>query len=209
MKGTTKTLITGRSGRGKTTLFLERICASQAQTFFVFDHEGEFAAHARRPAAKYPDQMIEQLNRGFVLYDPEQMFPGDLPAAFDFYCEWSFEMAGTRPGKKLFCCDELQKLVGTNTISHELALVMETGRRRGLDFLGIAQGMNLVHNRVSGQLSEVVTFHQVNHRSIEALESMGFNGDEVRALGMGEYLALDLDAGEFTRGQTRPAKGGS
>ena len=86
-------------------------------------------------------------------------------------------------------------------IIDELSLVLETGRRYGLDFAGITQQPNLVHNRIRNQATEVIAFQQMDARSVEWCESVGFDGDAIRALPPGRYLARNLKSGGTAAGR--------
>lgn len=190
-----KLLVTGASGSGKTTYWTRFLLGTQARLKLVFDHEGEFSYRQRVPAASDPQSLADGAARGWCIFDPGRMFPGMLPEAFNFFSEFSFNAAVAMPGRKIFACDELQKLVGTSQVSRELALVLETGRRYGLDVAMISQQPNLIHNRIRNQLTEVVTFRQIDQVAVDWLESVGFEADSVRALGNGHFIALNLLTG--------------
>lgn len=140
------------------------------------------------------------LAHGWSIFDPSAMFPDHLEDGFRFWCEFAFQASTARPGRKIAACDELQVLVGTNQVSPELCLVLETGRRYGLDFAAISQAPNLVHNRIRNQLTEVVAFVTVDPRGLEWLEAVGFDPDQVRTLRPGAYLARSLISGAQTAG---------
>lgn len=196
-----KVLIAGCSGSGKTLYWTRYLLGSRARCKFVFDHEGEFSSRMRaRPARTLP-QLAEAAGREWCVFDPATMFPGRTGAAFAFFCDFAFTLATRTPGRKIFACDELQTLVGTNVIIEELSLVLETGRRYGLDFAGITQQPNLVHNRIRNQATEVIAFQQMDARSVEWCESVGFDGDAIRALPPGSYLARNLKSGGTAAGR--------
>jgi hypothetical protein len=129
------------------------------------------------------------------------MFPGRTEEAFAFFCDFAFTVSTRMPGRKIFACDELQVLVGTNGITPELALVLETGWRYGLDFAGITQQPNLIHNRVRNQATEVVAFQQMDPRSVDWCEAVGFDPEAIRGLAPGSYLARNLKTGGTAAGR--------
>lgn len=104
-------------------------------------------------------------------------------------------------GRKIFACDELQKLTDTNRISQELSTVLETGRRYGLDFAGISQAPNLIHGRIRNQLTEVVTFQTLDRNALSFLADAGFNPQEVSRLAPLHYLARNLTTGGQSGGK--------
>jgi hypothetical protein len=74
---------------------------------------------------------------------------------------------------------------------------LENGRIRGLDFAGIT---NLVHNRIRGQATEVVTFRQGTAEALPWLELRGFDREEVMQLPRGAYIARG-ESGSEVRGR--------
>lgn len=86
-------------------------------------------------------------------------------------------------------------------MSPELACVLETGRRYGLDWAGIAQQPNLIHNRIRNQATEVVAFQQMDPRAVDWCAAVGFDGDAIRALAPGQYLAKNLKTGGLVAGR--------
>lgn len=197
-----KVLITGGSGTGKTTYWTRLILGYRAQTKFVFDSEGELAYRLGATPAASPEQIGAAVPSGWVIFDPEPMFGSDLERAFAFFSSFAFEAAGRLPGTKLFACDELQAFVNVQTLSPELRDVVQRGRRRGLDFVAVTQQPNEVNNKLRGQLTEVVSFLQVEPRAIEWLAGCGFCEDELRSLPPGAFLARNLRGGRgLVRGQ--------
>jgi hypothetical protein len=198
----TKVLITGRSGSGKSTYFTRLVLQSRYHYRFVFDHEAEFQARTKYPAATVPEELSVQLaSRRLVLYDPAAMFPGKTAEAFAFFCEWAFEICDRLPGTKLFACDELQKLTGTAQVPWEFACILETGRRRGIDLVCISQAPNLVHNRVRNSLTECVTFAHNDENAIAFLEDVGFEAERIRGLAAGQFLSRNLVNGAVETGR--------
>lgn len=196
----TKILVTGRSGVGKSTYWTRYLLGGPHRFKFVFDHEGELAYRLRALAATSPEQLAAATADGWAIFDPAAMFPGRLAAGFGYFSELSFHLAARLPGQKLFACDELQKLVNTSQLDLGLALVLETGRRYGLDCLMVAQQPNLIHNRIRNQLTEVVSFQQMDDNALDYLRQAGFDPDALRALRPGQFIARNLQSGAATRG---------
>ena len=196
----TKVLVTGASGRGKSSYWTRLLIGYPAQHKFVFDHEGELAVRLRVRAAEDLAGLAQAANTPWCIFDPARMFPGRLPDAFAFFCDFTFQAAVKMRGSKLFACDELQKLLGTDRITDELALVLETGRRYGIDAVMVAQAPNLIHNRIRNQLTEVVTFQQLDGNALKYLREVGFNDEEVRQLRIGQFVARNLKTGGEARG---------
>lgn len=196
-----KILITGASGTGKTEFFSRYLANTRAERRFIFDHEGEFQERFGLPAAFDLDALVKHSEESWTLFDPSEMFPGALPAAFDFFCDYVFEFSRSFPGRKIFACDELQKMVGTNTITPELATILETGRRYELDCVFLSQQPNIIHNRVRNQLTEIVTFAQSDSNALKFIEESGFDAESVRQLPEGSWRSRHTRRGIEALGQ--------
>jgi hypothetical protein len=201
----TKILVTGKSGTGKSTYFTRYLSNAPQGKVFLFDHEGEYSFRKRIQPCLSMERLSDELEKQYIIYDPSDDFPGDTLEAFNFFCDWTFEVCKGIPGTKLFASDELQKIVATDSLPQEFCCVVETGRRRGIDTFFVCQQPNLLHNRLRNQLTEIVTFAHLDKRALIFLEELGFNADEIRALERGEFRILDLetmrfDGGKFTWG---------
>lgn len=200
-----KLLITGKSGCGKSTFFNRYLLNCWHHKVFVFDHEGEFAYRNGVPPC-YEITAEHILANRYIAFDPTVKFPGDLNGAFDYYCELCFlasKSAELASLQKLFATDELQKVVSTTQVTYELALLIETGRRYGIDTAFVSQQPNLIHNRLRNQLTEVVSFAQIERRATVFLEDLGFDAADLATLDELEFLDLDLRTMQLQRGNLR------
>jgi Cdc6-like AAA superfamily ATPase len=204
-----KMLITGASGTGKTTLFLSHAVTSKARFKFVFDHDGQFANRVGWQPARTVQEIGSATQRGICVFDPSQMFPGNLPGAFAFFCDWVWTVSQRFKGRKLLYADEFQKytFTGPQGLPPEFTTLLETGRHYECDVCLISQSPNLTHTRVRNQLTRVVSFRQVDERAVNFLESLGFDADRLRNLKRFHFIGLDLDAADvnqrWTEGKTK------
>lgn len=194
---TLKIGITGASGTGKSLFFTQFILRAPHVHKFIFDHEGEFGERLGIPGLTDEDQMANALagGREYIIFDPSEMFEGNLPGAFDFFSEFVFEVSKLEEFKerpKIFCCDELQKIIGTDVVTPGLACIVETGRRYTLDWVNISQGIHTIHNRVRQQFTEVVAFRTLEKRALAYLEEVGFDSEQVTALPDFHFIARNL-----------------
>lgn len=209
----TKILITGASGEGKSTYFTRYIYKALGTIYnkiFVFDHQGELTIRLGYPPSFTEDELTQNWqDKQLIIFDPSVLFPGETENAWNFFCEWTFERCQNNLGyKKLLACDELQMFSSTKELAWEQCLIIETGRKYELDFLGIAQQYNLVHNRVRNQMTEFVTFRQEDKLILDALEEKGFQPDVVKRLGKGEFLIRNIQ-GAYVKAKidlTRPTE---
>jgi len=130
------TLICGVSGSGKSTFALRYLVNVQdVACRFLFDPDGEVSSRLRLPPAATAAELEADLDSGWVVFDPHAMFPGDLASAFRFFCEWSYTVAGRGQGRKILLVDEVWKYCSPLNIPQELALCIQTGRKRGLELV--------------------------------------------------------------------------
>lgn len=197
----TKVLIVGASGTGKTTFFLRYLTNVRAEYRFLFDQEGELQQRLGLPPALTPTDLGRQIRTGWILFDPVEMFPGRIVEAWEFFCDWTLWVAGRLDGRKILAVDELQKLVSTHSkgIGPAFAKVLETGRRFRLDFVGVAQQVNLLHNRIRTQLTELVCFHLPDRTARAWVADAGIEG--IERLSAGEYVARNLRTGKVATGR--------
>lgn len=199
-----KILITGTSGTGKSTYFTRYVLSAfrtRYDSIFVFDHQGEFSFRMQIQPAETEDDLSREFYNGFVVFDPSLLFPGQTYEAWQFFCDWTFARAKADPTKpRLLAVDELQLFSSTSEYTEEMAQVIETGRKYTLDFVGITQQLNLVHNRLRNQMTELVTFRHEDGLILDALLEKGFDVEQVRALKVGDYIARQLTTGVFHSG---------
>jgi hypothetical protein len=192
--------VTGKSGSGKSSYYNKFLLAAEYDKFFIYDHEGEFAFRNNLPACY---QITEDYiaNNRYIIYDPTSEWEGNLQEGFNYFAELSFRLSQSLPGRKLFACDELQKMVGVHEVTPELAMLVETGRRYEVDTIFVSQQPNIIHNRLRNQLTEVVTFAHVDKRATSFLTDIGFDEPDLMGLNDLEFIAIDLRTMNQTRGQ--------
>ena len=152
------TLVCGMTGTGKTTLAIKYLLNVPSACNFVFDEDGQVARRLRAPHSGTAAQLEAAVPTRWVIFNPHVMFPGRMPEAFRFFCDWSFQVSKTGPGKKVFYADEIWKYCSPHQIPVELATVAQTGRIEGLELLTATQLPHKVHASITGQSTEVISF---------------------------------------------------
>lgn len=213
-----KLVITGVSGTGKSTYLQKYVLNSfggEYKHVFVFDNECEFSYRLGVQPSRSVEELEKSVETGLTLFDPSTLFEGETPEAWDFFCEWVFQFAkqNLQTGPKLLVCDELQVITSTAQMPFETTLVVETGRRYQLDFAGIAQQLNLLHNRMRNQITELVSFRQEDSLVLDVLEKKGFDAEQIRALADGQFVWRNFQTGasgsgsiDLNPGKTAPEK---
>lgn len=192
-------LLCGESGTGKTTFGLRYLVADKALTCrFLFDPEGEFSARLRLPAARTPDECAVAVEDSFVIYDPHEMFPGDLAAGLQWFCGFCFEAASALPGEKMMLIDEVWQYCSPNQIPKPLAVCIQTGRKRGLATMFATQRPNRINEAITNGITELVAFRLQGDNALEAVGEW-VKTEEVLNLPDGAFVAVNCR----TRGEMR------
>lgn len=195
-------LIVGKSGSGKSTFALRYLVADKSlECRFLFDPEGEFSTRLGLTAAKNEEELEHQLDDGFVIYDPHTMFPGRMSEACAWFCNLAFEASSAMRGSKVLLIDEAWRYCNPGSIAMPLANCIQTGRKRGLGMMFATQRPNRLNEAITNEVTECVCFRLQGLNALERVSEMGADTDEVSALPMGSFVALNVDSGGELRGR--------
>jgi len=201
---TTKVLITGNSGSGKTVFWTRYLIGSEARWKFAFDHDGQLSHRLKVRPARTLGEVAQASAKGWCIYDPSVMYPGRLAEAFEFFTRYVFEAAKATRGRKLFACDELQQFVPSRQFPAAFAAILQTGRVYELDAAFISVAPNMVHTEIRNQATEVVAFTTMGESAVGFLEAeWGFQGEDLRRLPQFHFIARRKAGGEV-RGVVTP-----
>ena len=134
------------------------------------------------------------------MFDPIRMFPGKSVEGFAFFCDYVLAVSESLHGRKVFACDELQKLTDVRKEPEECLCILEVGRRLEIDVFAISQSPNRIHNAIRNQLTRVYTFRQHDKNALTFIAENGFDENAVRTLAKHRYLWRDLETGETGEG---------
>ncbi len=189
----------GGSGTGKTTYALKFVARAPARCVFLFDAEGEFAERMKIPPARTTWELDAAIRTGWVCFDPHTMFPGRLEEGLDYLARLALAASARLPGRKFFVVDELGRYVTGCVVPQPLKVLVQTGRRYGLDGIFIGQQPNELHNTIRCQLTEVVCFQLMDDRALDFPKAFGFDPEAIRSLAPYHYICRNNRGGE-TRG---------
>lgn len=188
--------IFGGSGTGKTTYAMKYMASASAKCVFIYDAEGEFSERMKIPPARTTFELDQAILSGWVCYDPHTMFPGNLEDGLEYFARLALAAADRLPGRKLFAVDELGRYMSGFQVPQPLKVLIQTGRRSGLDGVWIGQQPNELHNTVRCQLSEVVCFQLTDETALEFQKKFGFDTEAVRNLAPFRFIARNNQGGE-------------
>ena len=205
-----KVCIAGISGTGKSTLLEKLIRREHAKWIFVYDHkDGDQARRFGVTPCKTIEEMEAAVIRGGLLIfdyrffrdgDGNRPFAGKREDGFEFFIEWVESIVRIMRGKKILFADELQALVNENSKPDKLVSMMDELRTFQLDFYFCTSAMNVIHNGVRKQFTEIWAFKQGDKASTVSLEEKGFDRDELMNLKYGEWLYKNGNTGKSERG---------
>lgn len=201
----------GMSRSGKTTLGIRGLLNIPFHYRFIFDPDsgegdptrGEYSARLKLPPARDELELAENLCRGWVAFDPWQMFPGRVEDAFEWFCQWSFEMALKLPGQKIFVIDEAWKYCSPHAIPYHFTRIIKEGGKRRLACLINTQEPQKLNGRISAEMSELVCFRLQQPKALDFAAEAGLSRDEVANLQPLAFVARNLDSGGVIRGRLK------
>lgn len=196
------TAVCGVSESGKTT-FVNRylLNAPGLSARFLFDPDGEFADRLKLPPVTTPAELDRASGTGWVSFDPGQMFPGRADVGFRFFCAWCHRYASVTPGRKIIVVDEVWKFCTPQSVPGELAVILQTGRKVGLEGMFLTQRPNRMNGTIHNELTELVSFRLQERAAVEKVVEFDERFELVRKLPAGTFRAINLKTGGLLDGR--------
>jgi len=198
----TVTVVAGCGRTGKSTFALRYLVNAKLDARFIFDPEGEYAQRLQLTPARDLFDLAVQLCRGWVVFDPHEMFPGQLGEAFTWFCAWSFACSEKMPGEKVLLVDEVWKYANPQKMPIELATVCQTGSKRGLGLMVNTQLPNKLNGSLLNECSEFVCFRLQFEKALDVAQEFGFDREEIRAMPELQFVSR-TDVGAELRGRIK------
>ena len=188
-------LWSGISGTGKTTHAIERMKSDKPRFKFVFDHEGQVADELGAYLCTTADECRRAIAGGCCLFDPTEMFDGNLHAGFEWFAQWVWNFSCSYRGTKSFWADEINDYIPHAPAKfevHPMQRIMGRGRRRGIRFFGISPALQLLNTTFRMQFTEIYAFQNPDPQCADFLVQRGVPFEQLERLRDGEFIHLDV-----------------
>jgi DNA helicase HerA-like ATPase len=108
------------------------------------------------------------------------------------------------PGEKILVVDEVWQYCTPQSIPEELALIVQSGRKRGLRLMVNTQQPNRLNSAVLNGASDMVCFRLQGPPALDLVKRFyGFDPEEVGGLAPLHFVARNLDSGGELRGRIK------
>lgn len=189
------------TGSGKTTFALRYLLNVPCACRFIFDDLGRAATRLKLRPASTANELETALALRWVVFNPHRMFPGDVKAAFRFFCHWVYQASRRGEGKKVLLVDELWQFCTADAIPRELALVSQAGREENIELLTATQRPELVNASITGACTELVCFKLSEPDGLRCVGKLGATREEIAALPLGTFQAYNRMSGAALAGR--------
>lgn len=187
-------IVAGCSGSGKSTVANCWLLNAKLSCRFIFDPRCEYAQRFQRRPATNAAELRAAISTGWVIFNPNTMFPGAPVTAFEKFCEWSWTMSEQLAGQKILFADEVWKFCNPNKIPLALASIVQDGRKNGIGLLATTQRPNRMNEALIGEATEFIGFRLVGRNKLGYLEE---NLDEFPVAELPKLLLLDKVRSQF------------
>jgi hypothetical protein len=189
--------VVGKSGTGKTTFVLRFLVNASIRYRFIWDGDGQIAERLNLPAATTAEEMEFSIPSGFVIFNPNHLFDGRHAEGFAWWAAWVYDRCASLEGSKIVVVDEVWRYCKPASIPKPLESCILNGRSRELSCCFCTQHPNKVHNSITGEVTEWVTFCLDHELNLAPLEKAGFDPQQVSKLQKGQWLARAAGGGSL------------
>lgn len=185
------TVVCGVSGSGKTSFVIRYLLNERGLTTrFLFDPDGELSDRLKLPPVTSAAELDRAALSGWVCFDPSQMFAGRPADALRFFCAWSLAVSARLGGRSVLVVDEVWRYCSPNSVPPELANVLQTGRKVGLEGMFLTQRPNRLNGTVMNEATEIIAFRLREPAGLAVLEANGLDAEAVARLEDGAFWSV-------------------
>jgi len=195
-------LVTGMTGKGKSTFVRAMVKKDRAPWKFAFDtYKKEFPRFMGWPfCIDEPGLVRATTEKRISAFYSAPLFPGSRIEGFNFWIRWVYEVGKVLPGRKLVIIEEIEKTTAhrNSPLAPAFAEMLDEGRAAQFDVVMIAQRVSTVSELVRSTTTEICTFQQVDGNQLDWLEEEGFDRGAVSRLQRGQFITRQRETGEQT-----------
>lgn len=149
-----------------------------------------------------PYEMEVAKRRGWLLFDPAQLYGGNTEEALAAFCEIAMTLSAALPDRKLFIVDEVWRHCSPRSVPPELLAVVKTGRKVSLQSVFLTQEPRELNETLLAEGTEFVSFKLQGLNSLGRLADYGMPGQqELPTLPRGKFIAWNKTSGGVLRGK--------
>lgn len=196
------TLVAGMIGSGKSTFCYKYLRhAPGVACRFLFDDLGRHVTRLGIAPASTAEQLEAALPDRWVIFRPHAMFPGDIKAAFEFFCDWILAACRRGPGKKIVHVDEVWQYQDGRTIPAALARLCQLGREENIELLSATQNPQWVNPHLTGTSTELVCFRLAEDKALAEIQRLGLSPPQIAGLPLGKFISINRLSGRTLAGK--------
>ena len=195
------TLIVGMTRSGKSTAAIKFLLNSNPACRFLFDESSRWSRRLRLRPAYTAAECEAALVTRWVCFNPLRMFPDNYAAAFDWFCNWTFNCATRGPGEKILAIDELWLWVNNRVMPRNFRLCTQAGSEYGLRILALTQEPHNVNSSVVGQTTELICFRLQEPKAWDCVKALGADVERVKNLPLGSFISYNRLSGGSLAGR--------
>lgn len=204
-------MVAGISSYGKTTFALRYLVNAKLTARFLFDPDpgefdafrGEFADRLNLQPTLTAYDLALHLVRGWIAFDPDEIFPGHREAGFDFFCDWAYEKSLVLPGEKIIVAHDVFQYCSPQSMPIPLKTIVQSGSKRQLFLLVDTQEPQRLNMTIKSGMSEVICFRLQGEGPLDFAEEFGFNRNEIANLDRLCFVARNLETNGELRGKIK------
>jgi len=211
-------LVSGMSGKGKSTFARKLAIAHRARWKFAFETWKREYSAAPPNGLSWAKCVDEPGLRRAVMegrpsaYYSAPMYPGDRIGGFNFWATWVANVGKQLPGGKLIIVEEIEVTTAhrNSPLCPAFSEILDELRGAKFDVIMIGQRVSTVNELIRAQTTDIITFQHVDPNQLKWLDRESFDTRAVEVLKRGEYVWRQRETAKETtnrRGARHDAKG--
>jgi hypothetical protein len=178
-------LVLGQTGTGKSTL--TKIIRKKFHRVITLDPMEEYEGQVMNSYDEFIDFFLNEPPRSFNLV---LRFTSEEEILFTFRSVWEIQDV-------LFVAEEIEQYLDPRDPDEDFDRLISFGRHHNIHLLGISRRFVEISTKFRAQCTSIFTFKQFLKRDLDALEDMGFDPEQVKALENVKYPNPPINGTNF------------